>query len=147
MGFGGGGLGADQGNPAVGALSVMPEAATTVPRRGGLWRDTLRAVVHQRSSIIGLTLLGFFAFVALFATQLAPYDPQQQFDDEGFNQRAGPCIHLLGCSAEHTEHWFGIDGNYRDVLSRVIYGARISLVVGFATVGFAIIVGALMGAI
>src|SRR5262245_50725429 len=116
-------------------------------RRGGLWRDTLRSVVRQRSSVIGLTLLGFFAFVALFASQLAPYDPQQQFDDEGFNQRAGPCIHILGCSTEHTEHWFGIDGNYRDVMSRVIYGARISLVVGFATVGIAIIIGALFGAI
>src|SRR4051794_10035639 len=117
------------------------------PNRGGLWRDTLRSVVHQRSSLIGLTLLGFFAFVALFATQLAPYDPQQQFDDEHFNQRAGPCIHAFGCSPEHTEHWFGIDGNYRDVLSRVMYGSRISLVVGFGTVGIAILIGALLGAI
>lgn len=142
-----GSLGGGEDKLVATSVSILPEATATVPRRGGLWRDTLRSVLRQRSSIIGLTLLGFFAFIALFATQLAPYDPQQQFDDEGFNQRAGPCIHALGCSPEHTEHWFGIDGNYRDVMSRVIYGARISLVVGFATVGIAIIIGALMGAI
>jgi peptide/nickel transport system permease protein len=131
------------------AAEPLTQAAELIgtTSRGGLWRDTLRSVLHQRSSIIGLTLLGFFAFVALFAVQLAPYDPQQQFANEGFAQRAGPCIHALGCAPEHTEHWFGIDGNYRDVLSRVIYGARISLVVGFATVGLAIIIGSLLGAI
>jgi peptide/nickel transport system permease protein len=142
-----GGFPGGESNMAASGLSVLPDTATLAHRRGGLWRDTFRAIVHQRSAVIGLAILAFFAFVAIFATQLAPYDPNQQFDSEGFTQRAGPCIHALGCPETHTEHYFGIDGNYRDVFSRVIYGARISLVIGFATAGLAIVVGALLGAI
>jgi ABC-type dipeptide/oligopeptide/nickel transport system permease subunit len=122
----------------------------------GLARDTLRNVLHQRSAIVGLLILGSFALMAIFAEQISPYKSvtigshivaavDRQFIGEGFIQRAGPCIYALGCSTDHTQHFFGIDGNYRDLMTRVIYGARISLVIGFETVGFAIIVGSLLG--
>ena len=116
------------------------------PRRGEPVARHLRSVVRQRSAIIGLTLLGFFAFVAIFAAQLAPYDPIQQFDDEGFSQRAGPCIHVLGCPPEHTEHFFGTRWQMSATCSRrVIYGARDLARRRLLTVGFAIIVGVAAG--
>ena len=79
-------------------------------------------------------------FARLIATA---YDPNQVLlgIEEGVRSAPPPCIHLLGCPADQPEHLFGIDGNVRDVFSRVLYGARISLLIGFVTVGFAIIIG------
>jgi peptide/nickel transport system permease protein len=127
-------------------------------RPASLWRDTLRNILHQRSAVVGLVILTLLALMAIFADEISPYKAvtvggvttqaiNLQFDEEGFPQRAGPCIYALGCPTTHTEHFFGLDGNYRDVMTRVIFGARISLVVGFETVGFAIIVGSLLGAL
>jgi ABC-type dipeptide/oligopeptide/nickel transport system permease subunit len=56
-------------------------------------------------------------------------------------------VHALGCPADQPQHLMGIDGNVRDELSRIIYGTRVSLSVGLITVGFAIVVGVLLGAI
>ena len=133
---------------SVAAEPLAQSVGAPQPRRAAsLWRDTLRNVLHQRSAIVGLSILGFLALTAVFAQQISPYDPNQQFDAEHFAQRAGPCIYALGCSTDHTQHFFGIDGNYRDVFTRVVYGARISLVIGFEIIGFAIIVGSLFGSI
>src|SRR5659263_591315 len=58
-----------------------------------LWRDTLRNIVHQRSAVVGLSILTFLALMAVFAQQLAPYDPVNgKFIEPGVLQRAGPCI-------------------------------------------------------
>ena len=75
--------------------------------------------------------------VALFAPLIAPYDPDQSLlgVEPGVASASAPCIHLLGCPADQPEHIFGTDGNFRDVFSRVVYGARISLPIGFAAVG------------
>ena len=86
--------------------------------------------------------------MAVFASQLAPYDPVNgKFIEPGVLQRAGPCIHVLGCTVTSGDHLMGLDGNFRDVLSRVIFGARISLTIGFATIGFAIVIGSLLGGV
>lgn len=129
-------------------LSDAALAGQRPQRQASLWRDTLRNIVHQRSAVVGLSILLFLALMAVFAQQLAPYDPVNgKFIEPGVLQRAGPCIHILGCAADKSEHWMGLDGNFRDVMSRVIFGARISLSIGFATVGFAIIVGSLLGGV
>jgi ABC-type dipeptide/oligopeptide/nickel transport system permease subunit len=92
-------------------------------------------------------MLGFLALLAIFAQQLSPYDPNTSFQAEGFAQRAGPCIHILGCAQQKSEHFFGLDGNYRDLFTRIVYGARVSLLIGFETVGAAIVIGSLLGAV
>lgn len=122
--------------------------AVTLGQATSKWRETGASVLRQRSALIGLVILVTFALVAIFADQLSPYHPQEDFLGEpGARPRAAPCIHALGCPTEYQEHWFGLDGNGRDLYTRVIHGTRISLVIGFVTVGIAILVGALLGAI
>jgi peptide/nickel transport system permease protein len=117
-------------------------------RANSLWRLTLRHVLQQRSSITGMTILGILLLVAIFAHFIAPYDPiQVLIGIEPVKQREKPCIHLLGCPADKPQHILGIDGNVRDEFSRVIFGSRVSLYIGFSTIGFAIIIGSLFGSI
>lgn len=108
-------------------------------------QEALRRLFHHRSAIVGMVILGFLLILAIFAKQIAPYDPTQLLRD--VNRREGPCIHLFGCAPDQPQHLFGIDGNSRDLLSRVIYGSRLSLQVGLSTVSFAIIIGGIIGAI
>jgi peptide/nickel transport system permease protein len=117
--------------------------------RTSLWRDTLGNILRQRNAVVGLTILLFFILVAIFADQIAPFDPTAVLlgQEEGAKKLAGPCIHALGCPATQPEHFFGIDQNVRDVFSRVVHGTRISLQIGFLTVGFAIVIGTLIGAV
>ncbi len=111
-------------------------------------RETAKRVLRQRSAVVGLLILLTFALIAIFAAQIAPYGPQQDFLGQvGVKTRGAPCIHLLGCPAEQGEHWFGLDGNGRDLFTRVVYGTQISLFIGFLTVGVAILIGAVLGAI
>jgi ABC-type dipeptide/oligopeptide/nickel transport system permease subunit len=66
--------------------------------------------------------------------------------EPGIRKHAPPCVHLLGCPADVPEHIFGIDSNFQDVFSRVVIGSRISLGIGFAAIGFAIVIGTAIGA-
>ncbi len=117
-------------------------------RSSSLWRLTLRRLFKQSSAVIGLVILAFLLFVAIFSPLLAPYEPNQVLIGiEDVKKREAPCIHLLGCPEEEPQHFMGIDGNFRDQFSRVIYGTRVSLFIGFSTVSFAIFIGTFLGAI
>ena len=95
----------------------------TKPR--GLWSHAMHRLFHRRSAIIGMLMLGGLLFIAIFAPVLATHDPVQSLIGiEDVKKREAPCLHALGCPAERTEHFFGTDGNVRDLYSRVIYGAR-----------------------
>lgn len=129
-------------------VARIDEAPLSRRRPASLWRDTLSAVLRQRSAIVGLTLLGVIMLGALLADVLTAYGPTETlFDVEGARRLAGPCIHLLGCPEGEPQFVMGIDQNNRDVLSRVLHGARISLRVGIVTVGMAIVVGTLIGSV
>ncbi len=118
----------------------------TKPR--GLWSHALHRLFHRRSAIVGMIILGSLLFIAIFAPILATHDPTQSLIGvEEVKKRAAPCIHLLGCAVEKPQHFFGTDGNVRDLYSRVLYGARLSLTVGILSVGFAIIIGTFVGAV
>jgi ABC-type dipeptide/oligopeptide/nickel transport system permease subunit len=126
--------------------AVPGEAAAQKPT--SLWRDTLRNILRQRSAIVGLAFLAFLVLVALFAPVIATHDPDLPMIgiEEGAKPRSAPCIHLLGCPETQPQHYMGLDGNARDVFSRVVYGARVSLWIGFVTVGFSIVIGMFIGA-
>lgn len=117
-------------------------------RANSLWRLMLRRILRQRSAIIGGIILGLLILVAVFAPVIAPYDPEEVLIGvEPVRKRQAPCIHLFGCPTDQPQHWMGIDGNVRDQFSRVIYGTRVSLFIGFSTIGFAIILGTVLGAV
>jgi ABC-type dipeptide/oligopeptide/nickel transport system permease subunit len=83
--------------------------------------------------------------MAILAPVLAPFDPIKVLTD--VKVRTPPCIHVFGCPADQPQHIFGVDGNRRDLLSRIIYGSRLSLVIGIASSTFAIITGVIFGAL
>jgi peptide/nickel transport system permease protein len=108
----------------------------------------MRSLFRTKSAILGIAILAVLISIAIFAPVLAPYDPNQVLiGKEKIKMRSGPCIHLLGCPADQPQHILGVDGNVRDFFSRIVYGSRVSLFIGFATVGFAIIIGSLIGAV
>ena len=117
-------------------------------RSNSLWRLTLRRIFRQRNAVIGLIIIGILIIVAIFAPYIAPYDPEEVLIGvEDIKKREAPCIHFLGCLEDKPQHILGIDGNVRDELSRIIYGTRLSLLIGFSTVGFAIVIGVTLGAL
>jgi ABC-type dipeptide/oligopeptide/nickel transport system permease subunit len=95
-----------------------------------------------------MIMLGFLIFTAVFAPVLAPHSPTENFlGEKGGRIRTPPCIHLLGCPEEEPQFIFGLDGNGRDMLSRMIYGTRVSLRIGFTVITAAVVVGTIIGAI
>jgi ABC-type dipeptide/oligopeptide/nickel transport system permease subunit len=113
-----------------------------------MWKRTWKRLLARRSGQVGLALIGFMFLIALLAGVLAPYGPHKVLIGEEFlTKRAAPCIHVLGCPSERPQHIFGIDGNYRDQYSRLLYGARVSLAIGFTTVSFALIFGVILGSV
>ena len=107
-------------------------------------REVIKHLLRHRSGRTGLIILSLLILIAIFAPLIAPYDPTQLLKSE--TRRDPPCIHLFGCPKDQTQHLFGIDGNSRDLFSRVVYGSRLSLQVGLVTMGFAILVGTIIGA-
>jgi peptide/nickel transport system permease protein len=103
----------------------------------GLWRDAFRRVLRNPGAMFGVFVIGFFVFVAIFAPLLAPYDPL----DQDLDLLAEGC-----CPGPSREHLLGVDDLGRDELSRLIYGARYSLLIGVVAVTVGLTIGMLLGA-
>jgi peptide/nickel transport system permease protein len=98
----------------------------------------LRLISKSKSAIIGLTLLLFSITMALLAPVLAPYDPGEQ----NLDARLQPPAWLDGGSLQHP---LGTDHLGRDILSRIIFGSRISLLVALIAVAVSGTLGTLLG--
>jgi peptide/nickel transport system permease protein len=113
------------------ALGVGPAAA-----RG---QDTMRAIVwrqfrHHPAALFSLVVLAIIIGVSLLAPWIAPYDPNELALQYRWNPPS-------------FEHWFGTDKQGRDMLSRILYGGRVSLAVGFLAMAGSLLVGTILGAI
>jgi peptide/nickel transport system permease protein len=125
--------------------TIMGGADTRPPRTPT--EDAVRALFRNKSAIAGMIILAMLVIVAALAPVIAPYPPNQVLiGKEPVKKRQPPCIHLLGCPEDQPQHILGTDGNVRDFFSRVVYGSRVSLMVGFSTVTFAIVIGTILGA-
>ena len=137
--------------PTLDDFTTVDQAFEQPP--SSLWRDAWRHLFRKRSAIVGMMLLGILVFIAIFHPLLATHDPNVPMLDipeevaMGIRKRTPPCIYLLGCSRDKPQHILGLDGNVRDFYSRMMYGSKWSLIIGFTTVGFAIIIGTVLGAV
>jgi ABC-type dipeptide/oligopeptide/nickel transport system permease subunit len=104
---------------------------------GGLWREAWFRLRRNPGAIVGAAFVMVFVFVGIFAPLLAPYDPR-----ETHLELVPTC-----CPGPSSAHWFGVDQLGRDELSRIIYGARPSLVIGVVAVAVGLSAGLVLGAI
>jgi len=95
---------------------------------------TLSLLRRSPLAVIGISMVTIFASIALLGPYLAPYDPYQLDLSVRF-------------SPPSANHWFGTDGEGRDIFSRVVFGSRYSLVAGLVPVISAVILGVILGAI
>ena len=118
--------------------SSAPDGGGAFDRPGAAspWRSALVTLARDRSAMTGLAILVTLALIALTAPYVAPYDP-----------RAQPDIVALKYLPPTLGHPFGTDHLSRDVLSRIIFGSRVSLSVAFLSVVVAATVGTGYGAI
>ncbi|WP_232718644.1 nickel transporter permease [Bacillus sp. FJAT-45037] len=98
------------------------------------WKEAFRSLRKNKLAVVGLFIISFFILIAIFAPLLTGYSYSQ----------TDPPNRLQPPSAEH---WFGTDDFGRDVFSRIVYGARLSLQVGFFAVTGALLFGTTLGLI
>ena len=108
--------------------------AETAEKGSSLWQDAWHRLKKNRLALFGLAVLISLCIIALLTPWIAPYGYEQQ-DLQ------------LGASPPSAAHWLGTDIFGRDMLTRIMYGSRVSLMVGFIATGVALVIGILWGTI
>jgi len=122
-------------------MGVVEIEAQQVPLQttpGGLWNEAFYRLLRNPGAIVGAVIVFLFVFVALFAPWLAPYPP----DEQNLELVVDGC-----CPGPSWQHPMGVDDLGRDELSRVIYGARNSLLVGIVSVTVGLTAGLVLGCV
>ena len=114
------------------ATQQQPLSELLAPRPRSLWRDAWQTLLGNRFALAGGALVLLLILIAAAAPLVAPYDPVTQDYD-----------HLL--EGPSLSHPMGTDNFGRDILSRIIYGGRISLTVGFVGTGMGVLIGVIIG--
>jgi peptide/nickel transport system permease protein len=102
-----------------------------------LSRDALDRFRHNKAAMVGVVVILLLVLIAIFAPLIAPYGTGEQV---GVLDSANP-------EGPSSQHWMGLDEQGRDVFSRVVYGARLSLLVGLVSVAFGLSFGFVLGAL
>ncbi len=113
---------------------MQKQKSATRTKKHSLWLDVLRRLNKNKMAMFGLYVILALIFIAIFADFIAPYG----YDEQNLDIVRQP---------PSFAHPFGTDSSGRDILSRVIYGSRVSLTVGFIAVGLAAAIGGTLGAI
>lgn len=100
----------------------------------GLWQLAARKFFKNKTAVIGLFILVIVLLIAIFAPLIAPYDPERS-TLSNVNKKPS------------SEHLLGVDGSGRDAFSRLVYGARLSLIIGFSAMVFTVAIGVTLGAL
>ena len=121
-------------NNGVNQVSAQSDIVEKIPKKQSQLFVTWRRLKRSKMAMCGLVIIGLLFVTAIFAEFIAPYPYAQQNLKEAFQYPS-------------LKHLFGTDDFGRDIFSRIVYGARISLEVGFLSVGISIIIGGFLGAI
>jgi oligopeptide transport system permease protein len=118
-------------------LRLKPDTAALehIPLEKGasLWKDAFRRLRKNRLAVLGFFVMIVVTFISIITPWIAPYSYEKQ--DLG-----------LSASPPGAAHWLGTDYLGRDLLTRILYGGRISLMVGFAATAVSLVVGVVYGA-
>ena len=120
--------------------AVLPPSAPVPATPPGPWREFWIAFSANRGAVIGLAVVVVLLLMALFAPWIAPHAPDL----------TNSAVFLKPPAWQQGGSWqypLGTDAIGRDILSRLLYGARLSLVIGIAVVALAIVVGVVLGLI
>jgi oligopeptide transport system permease protein len=129
-----------------GRVAHENDALTLARAPRSLWSDARRRLLRNRAAMLSLIYIGALVLVALLAPLLAPHNAIEIFPGQTYRQAAW----IETSSPSTTGTWvypLGTDAVGRDVLSRLIFGTRTSLIVGFIPMGFTILIGAMVGLI
>jgi oligopeptide transport system permease protein len=121
------------------------EFGSRVPR--SLWSDARRRLLRNKAAVGGMFYIGILILVALFAGVLAAHNPIQIFPGQTYRQAAWIQTPNQPASSGTWEFPLGTDAIGRDVLSRLLYGTRTSLIVGFIPTTIILLLGTLVGLI
>ena len=120
------------------SVAQLESAEIQLEAPSGLWSDAWRRLVRNPGALVGFGLVALFVFTAIFAPLIAPYDPRQQ----DLSLLTDGC-----CPGPSADHWFGVDQLGRDEFSRIVYGARFSLLIGVVAVSVGVSIGLLLGSL
>jgi len=116
---------------------VEAEAAQlNVDRPSGLWVDAWDRFKRNPAALVGIALIVVFIVAAVFAPQIASFEP---------NEQAGPLA--TNPAGPGGDHLLGLDQQGRDVFTRILFGARLSLLVGLVSVAVGLAIGLVLGAL
>ncbi len=124
---------------------ASPGRATIAPGEVGYFGLIWRRLRRDRTAMLGGMLVALISLAALFAPVLAPHDPAEQFRD-GLTPDGQPVPSTLLTDGS-TRFPIGTDANGRDLLSRILYGAQVSLIVGVLANTLAVTLGTLIGSV
>lgn len=113
-------------------------------KQRSLWSDAWRRLRRNRAAVVGMIIIGFLFLVAIFAPLIAPYSPSAQESGNGMRPPAWVQSDNPTRSGQ-PEHLLGTDTLGRDLFSRLVYGSRVSLIVGFIPQFFIAMIGITIG--
>ena len=118
------------------SVAQLESAEIQLEAPSGLWSDAWRRLIRNPGALVGFGLVALFVFTAIFAPLIAPYDPREQ----DLSLLSDGC-----CPGPSADHWFGVDQLGRDEFSRIVYGARFSLLIGVVAVSVGVSIGLVLG--
>ena len=123
-----------QQTEALTGVAAIAEQEAQVRRHSNLWSDAFHRLVRNKLAVVGMVLVGFLVFLAVFGPAISPKERDQIYYG---HQQEPPS----------SEFWLGTDFESRDMLARLIYGTRVALIVGLVTQAIILLIGVTVGAL